>query len=355
MRLQRRLNMSNVLMRWRFEYGYRMGLMLALFTVTAPVFALEEIAGAAEIIELPRVANSLLIGYRQRAAVRTEIPTGQWKKNGWETAIKSEGQCTQWLYLVPPQIDSLEVMRHYQEALAELGYQSIFQCIDFKKCGKDVAAFYTDAAQGKQLTDSYLLKSVYAEGSVKEPRIQVVKRRDLNGESYIFVFAAYQDNYADSEAGERVAVIIEELRLSTNGTPSPPASAAPLPALNAAELLREITANGRAVIYGIQFDDNQATIRPESTVQLEQIARLFNEQPKLSAYLVGHTDNQGDSNQSLMLSQRRAEAVMQSLIHQYGIDSARLSAMGVGGFAPLTTNAHDDGRARNRRLELVAR
>ncbi|MBK1693814.1 hypothetical protein CKO09_03535 [Chromatium weissei] len=340
-------------MRRRFEYGYRMGLMLALLTVTAPAFTLEEIADAGKIIELPRIANSLLIGYRQRAAVRSTIPTGQWQKDAWSTSIQAEGQCTQWLYLAPPQMNSLEVMRHYQEALAELGYQSIFQCIDFKKCGKEVAAFYTDAAQAKQFTDSYLLKSVYSEGSVKEPRIQVVQRHDLKGQSYIFVFTAYQDNYADSQAGERVAVFIEELRVLENETPSPPEPAAPLPVLSADALLHEITANGRAVIYGIQFDENQASIRAESAKQLEQIARLFNAQPQLSVYLVGHTDNNGEFNRNLLLSQQRAEAVMQLLIRQYGIDGARLSARGVGELAPLTTNANVDGRARNRRLEIV--
>ncbi|WP_172452581.1 OmpA family protein [Chromatium okenii] len=351
--------------RW-FEYDYCMSLMLALFTMTAPAFALEEIPNAADMPGLLRVADSVLIGYRQRAAVRSEIPTGPWKKNGWTTSIQAEGQCSQWLYLAPPQIDSLEVIRHYQEALVELGYQSIFQCIDFKKCGKEVAAFYYDAAQGKQFTESYLLKSVYSEGSVKEPRIQVVQRRNTEGESYIFIFAAYQDNYADSQAGERVAVFIEELRVSTNQTQSKPEekpqftesvaeNTALFPVLSAAELLRDLTANGHAVIYGIQFTDDQATIRPEAAAQLEQIARLFNEQPKLSVYLVGHTDNQGNFNKNLTLSTQRAEAVMQLLIRQYRINSTRLSAMGVGGLAPLTTNANDDGRARNRRLEIVAR
>lgn len=353
-------------MRWQIKSAYRMGVMLALLLLTAPALAVEEIAGAVEMPELPRFADSVLIGYRQRAAVRSEIPTGQWKKTGWAASIQLEGQSTQWLYLAPRQTESLEVMRYYQEALVELGYESVFQCIGFQKCGKDVATFYSDAAHEKQFTDSYLLKSVYSEGSVKEPRIQVVHRRSAEGESYIFVFAAHQDNYADSDAGERVAVLIEELRVLATPTPPVPeikpqltapvvTVAAPLPVLTAAELLREMTANGRAVIYGVSFDDNQVTIRPESNAQLEQIVSLLNEQPKLSIAVVSHTDNQGNSSKNLTLSKRRAEVVIQWLIRQYGIDGARLSAMGVGDFAPLTTNANDEGRMRNRRLEIVVR
>jgi outer membrane protein OmpA-like peptidoglycan-associated protein len=75
--------------------------------------------------------------------------------------------------------------------------------------------------------------------------------------------------------------------------------------------------------------------------------------PGLKVYIVGHTDNQGALDYNVGLSQRRAEAVARALAGQYGIPAARMSARGLGPLAPVTSNATEEGRAKNRRVELV--
>jgi len=83
------------------------------------------------------------------------------------------------------------------------------------------------------------------------------------------------------------------------------------------------------------------------------MARLLQKSPSLKVFIVGHTDNQGSMDVNLTLSQRRAEAVVTALTRDYKIGAARLHAHGAASFAPVSSNASEAGRAKNRRVELV--
>ena len=106
-------------------------------------------------------------------------------------------------------------------------------------------------------------------------------------------------------------------------------------------------------VYGITFDTNKAEVKPESTPSLEQIARLLKQDPALRLKVVGHTDMVGALDANMKLSQARAEAVVQALVSQHGIAVARLKGFGVGPLAPVASNDSEEGRARNRRVEIV--
>lgn len=105
-------------------------------------------------------------------------------------------------------------------------------------------------------------------------------------------------------------------------------------------------------VYGIYFDFDSATIRPESEAVLQQIAGLLRKNQDWKLSLSGHTDNIGDDKFNLGLSQRRAAAVKDALVTQYNIASDRLATSGYGASRPIETNATTEGRARNRRVEL---
>jgi outer membrane protein OmpA-like peptidoglycan-associated protein len=123
--------------------------------------------------------------------------------------------------------------------------------------------------------------------------------------------------------------------------------------VNADEMSKAIQAGGRVTLYGIFFDFNKTEVKSESKPTLEQISKLLQQQPQLRLLVVGHTDNIGGLNFNLDLSRRRAEAVAAALVQQFGVAANRLSAHGVAFLAPLATNASDEGRAKNRRVELV--
>lgn len=122
---------------------------------------------------------------------------------------------------------------------------------------------------------------------------------------------------------------------------------------NAAGLGSDIEASGHVAVYGITFDTNKAEVKPESGAALDAIARLLKQEPALKLKVVGHTDMTGLLDANMKLSQARAEAVVQALVTRHGIAAARLEGYGVGPLAPVATNDTDDGRAKNRRVELV--
>lgn len=124
---------------------------------------------------------------------------------------------------------------------------------------------------------------------------------------------------------------------------------------NAAVLAAELGTAGRVALYGIYFDVDMAVVKPESEPALKEIAALMTQQPQLQLFVVGHTDNSGTLEHNMKLSQARAQAVVETLVRTHGIDRARLTAHGVGPLSPVAPNVTEDGRARNRRVELVVR
>lgn len=114
----------------------------------------------------------------------------------------------------------------------------------------------------------------------------------------------------------------------------------------------EINKTGRVAVYGIEFDTGKATLKPESEKVLAQVLALLNGQPDWKMKIEGHTDSTGTKAGNQTLSQQRAAAVVAWLVKN-GIAPTRLIAAGLGDSQPIADNATEEGRARNRRVELV--
>jgi OOP family OmpA-OmpF porin len=123
---------------------------------------------------------------------------------------------------------------------------------------------------------------------------------------------------------------------------------------SADSMTRAIIETGRVAVYGIYFDFNKSELKPESKPTLDEISRLLSQNPQLKLHVVGHTDNVGEFGYNMTLSQARAEAVVKGLLTEYKISAGRLKPSGVGPLCPVAANATDEGRAKNRRVELVA-
>ncbi|MGO9316272.1 MAG: OmpA family protein [Terracidiphilus sp.] len=124
-------------------------------------------------------------------------------------------------------------------------------------------------------------------------------------------------------------------------------------AIDAVSMASSLADTGSVAIYGINFDTASSVIKPESEPAIDEIAKLLTSNPTLKVGIVGHTDMVGDAASNLKLSQARAQAVITALVSKHGIAATRLVAFGAGPWAPLASNKTDDGRAKNRRVELV--
>lgn len=122
---------------------------------------------------------------------------------------------------------------------------------------------------------------------------------------------------------------------------------------DAPQIEQSLEQSGRAQVYGIYFDFASATIRPESEPVLKQIADALAKNPSWKLRVEGHTDNVGGDASNLNLSRRRAEAVKQALVGRYRVQPDRLTTAGFGASRPEENNDTLEGRARNRRVELV--
>lgn len=114
-----------------------------------------------------------------------------------------------------------------------------------------------------------------------------------------------------------------------------------------------IAANGRVPIYDIYFDTGKSDIKSESAKALNVIAEYLKANSDKTFLIVGHTDNVGHFDANITLSGARAQAVAKALVTTYNINKDQLKPYGIGSTSPQASNASEEGRSRNRRVELV--
>jgi len=152
------------------------------------------------------------------------------------------------------------------------------------------------------------------------------------------VTGVYVEVYNDGRDYELVVVEMQPMRQDVTA--------------DAAVMGRELKTAGKTIVYGISFDTGSAVIKPESEPALAEMTKLLKATPALKAFVVGHTDNVGVLEANLKLSADRAAALVKALVAR-GIDGTRLKPAGVGPYSPIASNKDEQGRAQNRRVELV--
>jgi flagellar motor protein MotB len=179
----------------------------------------------------------------------------------------------------------------------------------------------------------------------QDPRYIAMRRVGPQGEAYVSLFVATNDfTIVPQTHGRTLALldIIVSTKMKTG-----------MVTVDATTMASEIGKTGHVALYGILFDTDKAVLKPESDPTLGEIAKLLKQDQTMNLYVVGHSDNTGAFDHNLTLSERRAAAVVEALRTKHGIATSRLRPMGVGPVAPVASNATEDGRARNRRVELV--
>jgi OmpA-OmpF porin, OOP family len=138
-------------------------------------------------------------------------------------------------------------------------------------------------------------------------------------------------------ASEDSPIVLKNVRLAEGG---------------AMNMLGELTTDGKIVTHGILFDTGKATLKPQSMGVLNELAKTLKENAALKIEIDGHTDTDGNAQLNMKLSQDRADAVKNQLVAM-GIDGARLTTKGLGSTKPIDNNTTPEGKANNRRVELV--
>ncbi|HEY6626099.1 MAG TPA: OmpA family protein, partial [Ignavibacteriaceae bacterium] len=121
--------------------------------------------------------------------------------------------------------------------------------------------------------------------------------------------------------------------------------------ITANAILKELNETGKAILY-INFDSGKSTIKKGSMPIIEQIIEMMNQVKDIKLSVEGHTDSDGSNDSNLKLSGARAKVVMEA-ITKGGIDAARLNSAGFGEEKPIADNSTAEGKAKNRRVELI--
>jgi outer membrane protein OmpA-like peptidoglycan-associated protein len=259
------------------------------------------------------------------------------------------------LYVSPEERSSLEVFGNYVDALKAKGFSAVFEC-DNASCGANFKALkYIPSnpasvviSEGASTRREFLSRGMF--NKIVDPRYALLKTGTTGQETYVAVFAARNEGGSMGDVSKalrgRVGVLVEVVEAGQREDK--------IVTLSADEIGNGMGANGHVVFYGLYFDFDKATIKPESDAQLKEMVAYLNSDGKRRVFVVGHTDNTGEVDYNVKLSSARAVAVVAAL-QAAGIDGGRLMAKGVGPFAPLASNDSEEGQAKNRRVELVAR
>ena len=324
-------------MRALFVFSHFVSVIIILF-IPSIVIA-KDIEGSKDHPIFSRYEGSSIVAYQLKDFDEYTAILGAAKGNQydfkWEKKEELEGKVTRILYRAPNDRSSLEVFKNYQAELEKNSFETLFECKK-ETCGE--AFFKMPQAVWN---DSGWVRDVYATNLNNQRYLATRLKRD-EGDVYAFIYIA-EHTFLNSIKGPYVHLDIVEMK---------PMDTA-MVKVDAEAMQKGIAADGHIAIYGIHFDTNKTDIKPESKPALDEIAKLLKEKPDLKIFVVGHTDSKGEIQYNMDLSHKRAKAVRDALVNQYGINIDRLGAMGVGLFAPVATNKTEAGRALNRRVELV--
>lgn len=123
--------------------------------------------------------------------------------------------------------------------------------------------------------------------------------------------------------------------------------------VSAENIAKGIQTDGHIAVYDILFETGKSDIKPESDAAIKNVADYMNTNPAKKFYIVGHTDNVGDFAANMTLSENRAKSVLNELVTKYGVKAENLKAYGVSSLAPIANNAAEEGKKKNRRVDIV--
>lgn len=310
----------------------------------------QDMAGSKDYPGIKRFAGSHIVGYEVHNFDEVDFQTSTFKEFDLEASARRyvkaplhlEGKLTRFWYEAPGATRSLELYRNYANELAANGFRTLYDSTRDPKA-TDWTNFLASMSSGhrdfiKNIRSEYVIYAAPTSGL----RTGTFQKDGVTVRLIAIDWPKNDDDYKARE-GAYIAVDILETKPMTQN----------MVVVSASEIDRSITATGKVAIYGIYFDTGKADVKPDSKPSLVQIAAYLKANPKVRLHVVGHTDSVGSFDANLQLSRRRADAVVAALVKDYGIAVARLTGNGVASLAPVASNATEEGRARNRRVELV--
>lgn len=319
----------------------------------------KDAAKSADSSLVGRYEGAFIVGQTKKAFDELTLPNGPAQGEEYAddkkftSTMTVQGRVTRTLYVAPQGRSSLEVFANYVEDLKAKGFTIVYECAK-DACGPSFKLLSYNwnnkaslvVSEGADTQRGMASQAMF--DSVIDPRYALLKSGEAGNETYVSVLAAQNQggSFGDMSQAlqDRVGVLLQIVE--------PKAREQKIVTLSADEIGADLANAGRVVLYGIYFDFDKAVIKPESQEQIDQMVTYLDGNPDVKVYVTGHTDNQGGLDYNLKLSGARAIALTKALA-KAGVDAKRMTPKAVGPLAPLASNDEEEGRAKNRRVELV--
>lgn len=333
-----------------------------IFSVSMHSHALprQELAGAADHPKLPRIADSVLISSFKSDFAEHDFISGYDRENRQQPnkgleLLNKEGKLTRLIYSLKVGQTPLFGLRNYQEAFAGLGEVKELYTCKKESCYKDLGNRFiwsrerriTSQERNLVLDHMYNLRSYHKGSTYWSAEIQ-----SETANYTVSLYAATIENFRPKAKGFGYELGQTMVHIDIVETAS---FKSDLAVVEASEIKSAIADKGHVALYGLFFDTGNDQLTAESKPALVEVSKALKAEQGLNLYVVGHTDSVGSVASNQQLSERRAKSIINSLTTQFGIDKSRLVPIGVGLAAPVSTNNTEEGRALNRRVELVER
>lgn len=303
----------------------------------------QDVSGSEDHPLITRFPGSEITRYYQRDYNEIKMATqpGAAEKPP-KAFLIAAGKHTSIRYKCPEKRTALEVMKNYQEALQKSGAEILFQCAGNGCDGTDAwyyAQFFKSvygSRKGDDI-DHYFVPFDY----YNEAQRYLVAKLPTPEADYLVEIGVTR-NYENPV--EVMLEIVAQEKMDEG-----------LIAVSADVIKDKLAKDGKIALYGIFFDTGKSIIKPESAKELSIVNDFLKANPTVKLYVTGHTDDVGSFESNQKLSLKRAAAIVNYLISTHHVASDRLMALGAGPSAPASTNRSEEGRAKNRRVELVER
>ncbi len=303
------------------------GLSLTAFSLTVSARGEDDII---PIYEGSEIIYDDLFGFEEIPVILNET-----------SVILQEGNLRRLWCQAPEGRSPYEIIRNFESAIENIEGQIIFstrepQSLEIDE--KNLSDYFKVNRQDRGLA-THVFSYTHFPGEMSE--YLVGKVRTGERDSYVIVASGrghWAANQSDNTYYEVITLELEAMEMDM---------------VTMEALHQGLAVQGRIAIYNILFDTGESRVKAESAEALITIADFLKDNPSQRYLVVGHTDSMGGYDMNLRLSEARAEAVVAELINVYGITQEQLIPVGVGPASPVMSNTTEEGRARNRRVEIV--
>lgn len=305
-------------------------IIFSLLALVAPLSV-----AAQELLTFP--VGSVRSFDSQEASATLQIPIGPYSAGKIDTATAA-GRIVRQVWKTPNiKAATLDLISPLRAQLESAGYTVLFSCAT-KACGGFDFRFNTDVVDEPDMHVDlgdfrYLSASKRVNGTKVFVGLLVSKSPDSGYIQYTRI--------GDGQSAQ--PIVAQSTRQATAET---------ILLLNTG-LEQQLTVNGSVVLEGLEFLKGSAELSGNPSTALQDLATFLAADTEKTVVLVGHTDASGSLESNIALSRKRADSVMARLVDTYGVNPAQLSAEGVGYLSPRASNATNEGRDKNRRVEVV--